>query len=164
MLNNARKQRLTREALGNADGEMPTAKGTVGTIAIFVLILFAATALSGFHRDDRKIVTASATDRNAASVHDDSPMLKKQDLAAKAKPEGNAQQQGEENLIQIYSDWIQAEHGRVGLYAQDALTLKKQYLAGNAEPEGKEQQRGTEQQQGEASKKEPEGNVQDLTY
>lgn len=160
MTNNTRKQRFMREVLGNSDGEIPTAKGTVGTIAIVVIILFAATALAGFHRDDGKMVmvTGSATDRYVASVRDNSPMLKKQDQAAKAEPEGKAQQQREENLIQIYTDWIQAEHGRVGLYAQDAPTLEKQYLAGNAEPEGKEQQ------QSEAAKKEPEGNVQDLTY
>jgi hypothetical protein len=95
MTNNVRKQRFIHEVLGNSDGEIPTAKGTVGTIAIVVLILFAATALAGFHRDDGKTVTASATGRYVVSVHDDSPMLKKQDLAAKAEPEGNAQQQAE---------------------------------------------------------------------
>lgn len=98
MLNNARKQRLMREALGNADGEMPTAERTFGIIAVFVLILFTTAALSGFHRDDGKIVTASATDRYVASVHDDSPMLKKQDLAGKAAPEGKAQQHGEAGI------------------------------------------------------------------
>lgn len=100
MLNNDRKQRLTREALGNTDGEMPTAESTFVIIGIVALILYCVAA----------IVTASATDWYVASVHHDSP------------------------------------------------TLTKQYLVGNAEPEGKEQQ------QGEASKKETEGNVQDLTY
>lgn len=95
MTNNARKERFMREVLGNSDGELPTAKGTVGTIAIVVLILFAATALAGFHRDDGKVVTASATGRYVASVHDDSPMLKKQDLAARAEPGGKAPQQGQ---------------------------------------------------------------------
>ncbi len=33
MLTNARKQRLMREALGNFDGQMPTADRTAGTIA-----------------------------------------------------------------------------------------------------------------------------------
>jgi hypothetical protein len=99
-----------REALGNADGVMPIAARSFGTIAILVLILFATTAFSGFHRDDRGIVTASATDRYVASVRDDSPVLNKQDLAGNAEADGKAQQQGD------------------------------------------------------AGKKEPEGNVQDLTY
>lgn len=93
MLNNARKQRLMREALGNEDGEMSTAQVTYGTIAIFVLILFAATALSGHHQDDRKFVAASVTDRYVASIYDDSSTLKNQDPAVKAEPDGKAQQQ-----------------------------------------------------------------------
>lgn len=150
MLNNDRKQRLTREAPGNENGEMLR-----GGSAFVILGILAALAL---YWGIAAIVAASAPDRYFASAHYDSPMLKKQDLAVKAEPEGKEQRQDEENLIQIYTNWIQAEHGRVGLYAQDAPTLEKQYLAGNAEPEGKEQQ------QSEASKKEPDGNVQDLTY
>jgi hypothetical protein len=95
MQNNARKQRLMREALGNADGEMPAAERNYAAIAIFALILFAVTALSGFHQDDRKIVTAAVTDRYVASGRDDSPMPMKQNLAGKAQPEGQAQRQSE---------------------------------------------------------------------
>lgn len=95
MPNNARKQRLMREALGNEDGEMPAAKRPAGPIAVFILILFAVTALSSFHRDDRKIVTATVTDRYAASGHDDSPMLMKHNLAGNAQPEGLPQRQSE---------------------------------------------------------------------
>jgi hypothetical protein len=150
MLNNDHKQRLTREAPGNENGEMSR-----GGSAFVITGMLAALAL---YWGIAAIVAASAPDRNFASAHYDSPILKKQDLAVKAEPEAKEQRQGEEDLIQIYTDWIQAEHGRVGLYVQDAPTLEKQYLAGNAEPEGKEKQ------QVETGKKEPEGNVQDLTY
>jgi hypothetical protein len=150
MLDSDCKQGLSGETLGNDNGEMPRAAS-----AFVITGMLAALAL---YWGIAAIVAASAPDRNFASGRYDSPMLKKQHLAVKAEPEGREQRQGEEDLIQIYIDWIQAEHGRVGLYVQDAPRQERQYLAGNAEPEGKEQQ------QSEASKKEPEGNVQDLTY
>lgn len=100
MLNNARKQRLMREALGNEDGEMSTAQVTYGTIAVFVLILFAATALSGRHQDDRKIVAASVTDRYVASIYDDSMMLKKQEPAGQAQQQGAASTKEPEGNVQ----------------------------------------------------------------
>jgi hypothetical protein len=85
MLNNDRKQRLTSEALGNAGGEMPTAESTFWIIGIVALILYWVAA----------IAVASATDRYVASIHHDSPMLKKQYLAGNAEPEGKEQQQGQ---------------------------------------------------------------------
>ena len=110
MLNNARKQRLMREAQVSKDGEMPAAEHPLTPIALVALILFAVTALSGFHQDDRKIVTAPVAERYVAAVHGDAPLQQQQDRAGMTAPQ----------------------------------------------PEG--------QQQVEAGTKEPEGNVQDLTY
>ena len=48
MLNNPRKQRLMREAIGNADGETPVAVGDVWAIAVAILFIVFAIAFSGY--------------------------------------------------------------------------------------------------------------------
>lgn len=96
MPNDARIQRLTREALGNTAGdEMPSTEIKYLTISIIALILFAVTALAGYQPDDRKIVTASTTERYAAAVHEDSPALKTQDPRGMAQVETKEWQQGD---------------------------------------------------------------------
>ena len=44
MSNDARRLRLTREAIGGAEGEMPTGQGTLIAIATLLVILLAAAA------------------------------------------------------------------------------------------------------------------------
>lgn len=60
MSNDSRKARLTREALGEADGEMPAAQGTLRVIAALLVVLFAAGAVFGPRAIDDKVAAASA--------------------------------------------------------------------------------------------------------
>lgn len=95
MANNARIQRLTREALGNEEGSVPPAGKTISFIAIIVSILFAAAALSDYQWDGREIVVTSANHRYIASGQQNSPAQRQHVEAGKAASDGNVSQQAE---------------------------------------------------------------------
>ena len=58
MSNDSRKARLTREALGDADGDMPAAQVTLRVIAALLFVLFAT--VFGPHAIDDKVAAAPA--------------------------------------------------------------------------------------------------------
>jgi hypothetical protein len=60
MSNDSRKARLTREALGNAEGDMRASQGNLRVIAALLVVLFAAGAVSGLHSGDGRVTTAAA--------------------------------------------------------------------------------------------------------
>jgi hypothetical protein len=60
MSNDSRKARLTREALGDADGDMPAAQVTLRVIAALLFVLFATGAVFGPHAIDDKVAAAPA--------------------------------------------------------------------------------------------------------
>ena len=94
MQNSPRNKRLMREALGNVDGEMPIAYGTLRAIAAAVLIILAAVALSAGKVVERSAIAASTSDAYIASVHYDAPALTTQDLGDRTASEVEVQPQG----------------------------------------------------------------------
>jgi hypothetical protein len=94
MPDNAGKKHQMPEAQGNADGGMPAAANAFAAIAAFMLVLFTATAISGYYRDDRNNSTESVMAGYAASVHADAPLPRKHDLAGKPRPEVRDTQPG----------------------------------------------------------------------
>ena len=112
MQNSARNQRLMREALGNADGEVPVEHGNLRVIVAVAIILLVAVALAACQEDERSMIAATTSDAYLASANHNGLTLKTQEPLDKVAPEAEAK----------------------------------------AQP------------QGEASNKEPEGNVVDMTY
>lgn len=95
MSNEARKQRLMHEILGDRDEEIPLAEIACLSIVVTVLVLFAAVTLSGCNWNDRKIVVVSTTDNVPTTMFDNSPAPSVQRLTANAEPDGKSRQQGD---------------------------------------------------------------------
>jgi hypothetical protein len=89
MSNEARKQRLLHEAIGNAGDEIPMGEIAALSVTITALILFAAIALAGCNWDERKILVVSTNDRAVATAHQDSAPRTSASPTGTAEPGSN---------------------------------------------------------------------------
>jgi len=77
MLNNAPKQNLAGDAIGNADRETPATERNFWAIAVIALALLATADLAGHLSNDREVAVTAAADRHLAAVDLDlsAPMI-----------------------------------------------------------------------------------------